>query len=60
MADKLLMTRTPRDMRESFLDSLQEASKINREMFNIMDWKIEDSVERVALTESEIEGQICL
>jgi len=51
MSDKLLMTRSPRDMRESFIDSMQEASKINRDMFSMIDWKDEGSQECVAHVE---------
>jgi hypothetical protein len=35
-------------MRESFIDSMQEASKINRDMFSMIDQKDEDSQECVA------------
>ena len=45
MSDKLLMTQSPRDMRESFIDSMQEASKINREMFSMADWISDDDKE---------------
>lgn len=51
MADKLLIAQTPREMRESLLDSLNEASKINRDMFSMADWKAESDLERVAMQE---------
>ena len=53
MVNKLVMAQAPREMRDSFIDSLHEASKINRDMMGFADWKDEVPQERAVASEQE-------
>ncbi|WP_449424062.1 hypothetical protein [Rhodanobacter lindaniclasticus] len=56
--NKLVMAQAPREMRDSFIDSLHEASKINRDMMGLADWKDENPQERAIA--SERDDLLCL